>query len=78
MFRQLLARLFPRHRPLRIRAIQAIEVGTHEPGYAAVLGEVYRTHAAIHGPNRLLPADALPDSAERPWTSEAEGKSELA
>jgi hypothetical protein len=78
MFRQLLARLFPRRRPFRIWAIQATEVDTHEPAYDAVLGEVYQTHAAIHGPIRLLPADALPDPAERPRTSEAEGKLELA
>jgi hypothetical protein len=74
MFRQLLARLIPRRRPFRIWAIQITEVGTHEPAYDAALGEVYRAHAAMHGPNRLLPADALPNPAERSRTSDAEGR----
>jgi hypothetical protein len=78
MVRQLLARLFPRRRPFHIRALQGMEVDTHEPAYEVVLDEVYQAHAAIHGPNRLLPVDAFPDPDERPRTSEAEGKSDLA
>jgi hypothetical protein len=68
MFRQLLARLFPRRRPFRIWVIEATEVDTHKPAHHAVLGEVYQAHTAIHGRNRLLPADVLPDPDERPRT----------
>jgi hypothetical protein len=66
MFRQLLARLFPRHR-----------LGPHEPPCDTVFGEVYRAHATFHGPNKLLPVDALPDPPERPRTSEVRGRFEL-
>jgi hypothetical protein len=60
MLRQLLARFVPRRHPLRLRAVRAAETDTHEPPRNTVLGEAYQVHAAIHGPNRLLPVDALP------------------
>ena len=78
MFRQLLARLIPRHRLFRIRAIQVANVGTHEPPCDTALGEVYHAHAAIHGPNELLPLEALPDPPERSRTGEARGSSKRA
>jgi hypothetical protein len=78
MFRQLLARLIPRRRPFRTRVTQATEASTHEQPREAILGEVYRAHATIHGPNRLLPEDALPDPPEHPRTSETEGETKIA
>ena len=60
MLRQLLARYIPRRRPFRTRAVRAAEADLHEPPSDTVLGEAYQVHAAIHGPNRLLPVDALP------------------
>jgi hypothetical protein len=77
MFRQLLARLFPRRRPCRIRAMQATEASTHEPPCNMMLSEVYHAHAAMHGTNQLLPVNALPQPAERPRRSESGGRSEL-
>ena len=77
MFRQLLARLIPTRHPFRVSAMQATEAGTPELPCHTVLGEVYRAHAAIHGPNQLLPEDALPHPSERPRTSEVRGSSEL-
>jgi hypothetical protein len=74
MFRQLLARLIPRRRPFRTRVTQATEASTHEQPRDTVLGEAYRAHAAIHGPNRLLPADALPDPPEHTRTRETGGE----
>jgi hypothetical protein len=76
MFRQLLARLIPRRRPFRVTAIRAAEVGTHEPLCVTGLHEVYLAHAAIHGPNQLLPVDALPHPSERSCASEASGRAE--
>jgi hypothetical protein len=60
MLRQLLARFIPRRRPFRTRAVRAAETDTHQPPSDTGLGEAYQVHAAIHGPNRLLPMDALP------------------
>jgi hypothetical protein len=77
MFRQLLARLVPKRRPFRIWVVQATAADTHKPPCDTVLGEVYHIHAAIHGPNQLLPVDALPQQPERPRTSKASGGSEL-
>jgi hypothetical protein len=62
MLRQLLVRCIPRRRPFRMRAVRAAETDTHQPPCDTVLGEAYQVHAAIHGPNRLLPVDALPTS----------------
>ncbi len=41
-------------------ALQAAETDAHEPPCDAALGEVYHVHVTIHGPNKLLPVDALP------------------
>jgi hypothetical protein len=60
MLRQLLGRFIPRRRPFPRRAVRAAEADTHQPPSETVLGEAYQLHAAMHGPNRLLPADALP------------------
>jgi hypothetical protein len=65
MFRQLLARLIPRRRPFRTCVTRATEASTHEQPCYTMLGKVYRAHAEIHGPNRLLPEDALPDPPEQ-------------
>jgi hypothetical protein len=78
MFRQWLARLIPKRRPFRMWAMPATEASPHEPPCDTALGKVYHAHAATHGPNRLLPVDALPDPPERPRTSETGGKSKLA
>jgi hypothetical protein len=78
MFRQLLAQLIPRPRPSRLWAMRAAEASTHAPLCDTVLGKVYHTHAAIHGPNKLLPVDTLPDPPEHPRTSVTEGKSKPA
>jgi hypothetical protein len=60
MLWQLLVQLIPKRRPLRMRAVQAAEIDTPEPPCDTVFGELYHIHAAIHGPNKLLPVDALP------------------
>jgi hypothetical protein len=60
MLRQLLGRFIPRRRPFRTQAVRAAETDTHEPPSNTALGEAYQVHAATHGPNRLLPVDALP------------------
>jgi hypothetical protein len=78
MFRQLLARLIPRRRPFRTWVTQATEASTHEQPRDTLLGEVYHAHAEIHGPNRLLPEDALPDPPEHSRTREIGGESKLA
>jgi hypothetical protein len=78
MFRQLLARLIPKRRPFRRWAAGATEPRKHEPPCEAVFGEVYRAHAAIHGPNKLLPGDAFPGPPESARTSETGSKSKLA
>jgi hypothetical protein len=78
MFRQLLARLIPRRRPFHTWVTQTIEASTHEQPPDTILGEAYRAHAAIHGPNRLLPADALPGPPEHPRTGEPEGEPKIA
>jgi hypothetical protein len=57
--------------------MQAPEPHTHEPPCARVLGEVYHAHAAIHGPNKLLPENAFPDPPEGARTSETESESKL-
>jgi hypothetical protein len=57
---QLLAWLIPRHRPWRTRTVPTVETVTPEPSYDTVLAEVYSAHAAIHGPNALLPRHTLP------------------
>ena len=77
MFRQLLAWLVLKRRPFRIWAVHASAADTHIPPCDTVLGEVYHTHAAIHGRNQLLPVDALPQQGECPHTREARGRSEL-
>jgi hypothetical protein len=78
MFRLFLARLIPKRRPFRRRARQATEASTYEPLCDRVLGEVYHAHAAIHGPNKLLPGDAFPDPPERSRTSDTSSTSKLA
>jgi hypothetical protein len=78
MFRQLLARLIPKRRRFRRLAIQATATSTHEPRCDALLAEVYHTHAAIHGANKLLPGDAFPDPPERSRTSDTSSTSKLA
>jgi hypothetical protein len=66
MLRELLARFILRRRPFRMRAVRAAETDAHEPPCDTVLGETYQIHAAIHGPNRLLPMDALPTRLSLP------------
>jgi hypothetical protein len=78
MFRQLLAQLVPRRRLFRLWATRATEASTHEPPCDTVLGKVYYTHAALHGPNKLLPVDALPDPPESLRTKATEGESKPA
>jgi hypothetical protein len=78
MFGHLLARLIPKRRPFRRWARQATEASTHEPLCDMVLGEVYHAHAAIHGPNNLLPGDAFPDPSAHPRASETGGNSTVA
>ena len=78
MLRQLLARLIPRIRPLLTWVTRATEASTHEQPRNTILSEVYHAHATIHGPNRLLPADALPDPPEHTRSSETGGESKLA
>ena len=78
MFRQLLARLIPRHRPSRRRATRATEASPHESLCERALGEVYHAHAAMHGPNKLLPGDAFPDPPEHAHTGETGSKPTLA
>lgn len=78
MFRHLLARLIPRRRPFRTRVTQATAASTHEQPRETTLGEVYHAHAAIHGPNKLLPVEALPDPPEQPQTSETGDASKIA
>jgi hypothetical protein len=70
MFRELLAWLILRHRPGRSWVIQATEARTHGPLCNSMLSEVYHAHAAIHGANKLLPGETLPDSSESPRTDE--------
>jgi hypothetical protein len=77
MFRQLLAQLIPRRRPFRREAVHTAETHAPEPPSDAGFGEVYHVHAAIHGPNQLLPVDALPRQPGRPQTSRARDGSEL-
>jgi hypothetical protein len=62
MFWQLLAQLIPRRRPFRSRTVPTVKTVTPEPPRDAALAEVYSAHAAIHGPNTLLPLNTLPSS----------------
>ena len=78
MFRRLLARLIPMRRPFRRWATRATEASPYESLCERALGEVYHTHAAMHGPNRLLPGDAFPDPPEHAHTGETGSKSTLA
>jgi hypothetical protein len=71
MFRDLLAWLIPRHRRSRRWAKQT-DVGPHTPLCQTMLSEVYHAHAAIHGANRLLPGETLPDPSE-PWRTDGPG-----
>ena len=64
MFRELLAWLIPTRRPGRRWAVQATEASTYEPLCNTMLSEVYHAHAAIHGANKLLPGETLPDPSE--------------
>jgi hypothetical protein len=70
MFRELLAWLIPRRRQGRRWAMQATEASTHELLSNTMLSEVYHAHAAIHGANKLLPGEALPDPSEHPRTGD--------
>jgi hypothetical protein len=78
MFRELLAWLIPRRRPGRSWAIQPTEVRTHEPLCNTMLSEVYHAHAAIHGANKLLPGETLPDPSQHLRTDVAGSQSSLA
>jgi hypothetical protein len=60
MFWQLLAQLILRRRPLRTRTEPTVKTVTHEPPRDTALAEVYSAHAAIHGPQKLLPLNTLP------------------
>jgi hypothetical protein len=42
-----------------------------------MLGEIYHAHAAIHGPNKLLPGDAMPYQPERLRASDTGSDSTL-
>ena len=70
MFRELLVWLIPRRRPYRRWAIRTTEASTHESFYHTMLSEVYHAHAAIHGANKLLPGETLPDPSEHRRTDE--------
>jgi hypothetical protein len=60
MFWQLLAQLIPRRRPFRTRTVLTVKTVTPEPPGDTALAEVYAAHAAIHGPQKLLPLHTLP------------------
>jgi len=75
MFRELLVWLIPRHRPGRNWAIQTTEARTHEPLCNTMLSEVYHAHAAIHGANKLLPGETLPDPSQFRRTDDTGSKS---
>jgi hypothetical protein len=60
MFWQFLAQRILRHRPWRTRTVPPVKTMTHEPPCDRALAEVYFAHAAIHGPQRLLPQHTLP------------------
>ena len=60
MFWQLLARLILRRRPFRTRTVPTVKTVTSEPLHDTALAEVYAAHAAIHGPQKLLPLHTLP------------------
>jgi hypothetical protein len=60
MFWQFLAQRILRHRPWRTRTVPPVKTMTHEPPCDRALAEVYWAHAAIHGPQRLLPQHTLP------------------
>jgi hypothetical protein len=77
MFRELLARLLPKRRPFHRWARQATHASTHEPLCHIMLGEIYHAHAAIHGPNKLLPGDAMPYQPERLRVSDTGSDSTL-
>ncbi len=62
MFWQFLAQLIPRRRPCRTRTEPTGKPVTPEPPRDAALAEVYAAHAAIHGPNQLLPLQTLPSA----------------
>jgi hypothetical protein len=57
---QSIAQRILRHPPWHRGAVPTITTLTHEPPSDQVLAEVYLTHAAIHGPQRLLPEHTLP------------------
>jgi hypothetical protein len=60
MFWRFLAQRILRHRPCRTRTVPPSKTVPHEPPCDRALAEVYRAHAAIHGPYTLLPQDTLP------------------
>ena len=65
MFWKSLAQRILRHRPFRRRTVPPIKTVPHEPPRDRVLAEVYFAHAAIHGPQKLLPQDTLPSPSSR-------------
>jgi hypothetical protein len=60
MFWKFLAQRILRHRPFRRRTVPPSKTVAHEPPCDKALAEVYRAHAAIHGPYKLLPQETLP------------------
>ena len=60
MFWQFLAQRILSHLPFRARRMPTVKTVTHEPSCDRALAEVYLAHAAIHGPQTLLPQHALP------------------
>jgi hypothetical protein len=76
MFWQLLAQLIPRRRPFRTRTAPTVKTVTPESPRDAALAEVYSAHAAIHGPNKLLPLNTLPSppSCREPEMPKADPK----
>jgi hypothetical protein len=77
MFREFLARLIPTRRPFHRGANRTAGANTRIPSCNTGLGEVYHAHAAIHGPNMVLPVDALPHQAEPSQTSRSTGRAKL-
>ena len=63
MFWQFLAQRILRHLPFRTRRVPTVKTLTHEPPCDRALAEVYLAHAAIHGPQKLLPQHTLPSPA---------------
>jgi hypothetical protein len=66
MFWQFLAQLIPRRRRFRAQTVPSVKTVTPEPPRDTELAEVYAAHAAIHGPQKLLPLQTLPSPSRGP------------